>query len=407
MTSDVETDQDNVAECFRLLSWALDERMRRLLAAAEAQALGQGGISAVSRATGVSRRAIHAGIKELQAGNLVNEEEPWRTRRSGGGRKKLIDKSPTLMATLEGLMEPIGQFDSPIRWTAKSTRQLAHELKQMGYGISHTSLANLLEDLGYKVKSPTKASQVPSHVDRHAQFTFLSHQVFSQLSVGNPVISVEMSQTTSNLISASAGTVPQDYASPGESIAIDSGQRRRSIFDARIAQERIAEARKVTKRDDCDTTALALSLFEFWWQTYVSLVYPNASEILLVSNGGESNGAHSRLWKLEIQRLADSITLPISFCHKPPATTRWYGVQNQIRSSVTTWMCGNLVEHEVILSLIGPDSNNLTDGSKIKRDLRATSKISDEDLFSVNLRRNSFHAQWNYSIYPRKDIEKS
>ena len=178
---------------------------------------------------------------------------------------------------------------------------------------------------------------------------------------------------------------------------------RESNCDIRTGNEgEGGHATPAIERDDCDTTAIAVSALEFWWRSYIARMYPHATRILIVSNSGESNGAQSRLWKLEMQKLADSLELPISFCHKPPVTSRWRRVQNQLHSTARTVTEGQLVEHDVLLSLVGRMPSVPATEEGVRSELVTESKISDEVLFSVNLERNSFHGQWNFAIYPRK-----
>src|SRR5215217_7008238 len=306
---------------FELLARHLDERTRRLLAASEAMAIGRGGASRVARATGVSRRVIGEGIKELTGGPTVGAA---RIRRPGGGRKRTIDTDPTLRGDLERLVEPVtrGDPESPLRWTCKSVRKLAEELRRAGHQVSHRLVAELLHDLGYSLQANRKTVEGASHPDRDAQFAHLNQRVEEQLARGEPAISVDTKKKE----------LVGDFKNGGRELRPKGDPERVRVHDFIIPElgrahpygvyDLAQNAGWVSVCTDHDTDAFAVDSIRRWWTSMGQAVYPTATRLLITADGGGSNGSRVRLWKLELQRLADETGLELAVCHLPPGTSK-------------------------------------------------------------------------------------
>ncbi len=397
-------EEEAIKRRFGLLGPHLDERTRRLLAASEAVAVGRGGASVVARATGVSRRVIGEGIKELSAAPTGGAA---RIRRPGGGRKRTSDTDPTLRGDLERLVEPVtrGDPESPLRWTCKSVRKLAEELRRTGHRVSRQLVAELLHDLGYSLQANRKTLEGASHPDRNAQFEHLNRRVEEQLARGEPAISVDTKKK--ELVGdfknggreRRPGGDPEpvrvhDFVIPELGRANPYG-----VYD--LAQN----AGGVSVGTDHDTAAFAVESIRRWWTSMGRAVYPAATRLLITADGGGSNGSRVRLWKLELQRLADETGLELAVCHLPPGTSKWNKIEHRLFSFISqNWRGKPLVSHAVIVSLIA--ATTTTTGLTVRCDLDTNAyptgrKVSDKELATVNLRRDAFHGDWNYSIHPR------
>jgi hypothetical protein len=382
----------------------LDERTRRLMAASEALALGRGGASAVARAAGVSRRAIGEGIKELSAapaGGAV------RIRRPGGGRKRTSATDPTLRGDLERLVEPVtrGDPESPLRWTCKSVRKLAEELQRIGHRVSHQLVAELLRDLGYSLQANRKTLEGASHPERDAQFEHLNRQVEEQLARGEPAISVDTKKK--ELVGAfkNGGRELRPRGDPEpvrvhDFVIPELGRANPyGVYD--LAQN----AGWVSVGTDHDTAAFAVESIRRWWASMGQAVYPTATRLLITADGGGSNGSRVRLWKLELQRLADETGLEVAVCHLPPGTSKWNKIEHRLFSFISqNWRGKPLVSHEVIVNLIAATAT--TTGLTVRCQLDTSAyptgvKVSDKELATIHLHRDDFHGDWNYRIHPR------
>ncbi len=365
----------------------LDERSRRLVVAAESVALGRGGISAASRATGMSRPVIRDGIKELKAPVKV---APGRVRRPGGGRKRVAERDPSVVSDLEKLVEPVtrGDPESPLRWTCKSVRRLAEELSKLGHSISYPVVAELLHELGYSLQANQKTKEGDSHPDRNAQFEHINRKVERCLADEQPVISVDTKKK--ELV---GDFKVHDFVIPELGRANPYG-----IYD--LAHN----TGWVNVGVDHDTAAFAVESIRRWWQSMGQLVYPRAKRLLITADGGGSNGSRVRLWKMELQKFADEIGLPIAVCHFPPGTSKWNKIEHRLFSFITqNWRGKPLVSFEVIVSLIAATTTR--NGLKVHSELDTNTyppglKISDKDFAQVRLRRDKFHGEWNYEIRP-------
>jgi len=394
-----------VARRFTLLAPVLDERRRRLLTAAEALALGWGGVSAVARATGVARRTIQAGIAELQTPD-VSPAPVARIRRTGGGRKRTVASDPTLRTDLERLVDPVtrGDPDSPLRWTCKSVRKLAGELQRLGHPVSHRVVADLLHEAGYSLQANRKTLEGGDHPDRDAQFAHLNARVQAQLAAGHPAISVDTKKKELVGPFKNGGQEWQPAGQP-EAVRVHDflipALGRASpygIYD--LAQN----TGWVNVGIDHDTATFAVESIRRWWYGMGQPVYPQATRVLITADGGGSNGSRVRLWKLELQQLADETGLTVEVCHLPPGTSKWNKIEHRLFSFISqNWRGKPLLSYEVIVSLIG--ATTTTTGLSVRCGLDTNPyptgrKVTDDELASIHLRRDAFHGEWNYRILP-------
>jgi len=389
---------------FELLARHLDERTRRLLAASEAMAIGRGGASTVARATGVSRRVIGEGIKELTGGPAAGAV---RIRRPGGGRKRTIDTDPTLREDLERLVELVtrGDPESPLRWTCKSVRKLAEELRRLGHRVSHQLVAELLHELDYSLQANRKVLEGSQHPDRNAQFEYLNDQVQQQVAAGQPAISVDAKKKklVGPFKNVGRELRPQGQPEPvrvHDFLDKDLGRATPyGVYD--LAQNQ----GWVTVGIDHDTAEFAVASIQHWWQTLGQATYPGATSLLITADGGGSNGSRLRLWKLELQRFADESGLELRVCHLPPGTSKWNKIEHRLFSYITqNWRGKPLVSYATIVSLIA--ATKTRSGLAVQCHLDEGTyptgrKVSDADLAGINLHRDEFHGEWNYRIRPR------
>ena len=382
----------------------LDERTRRLMAANEARALGHGGISEVSRACGLSRKAIANGIREIEAGTAP---PPGRVRQPGAGRKKITAHDPRLMGALERLVEPEtrGDPESPLRWTCKSTRTLAAQLTRHKHPISHMKVAQLLHEQGYSLQSNRKTQEGGDHPDRDAQFRHINTQVKRALAKGTPVISVDTKkkELVGNYENGGQQWLPakkpvkvqgHDFPHPDVPRAYPYG-----VYDL----ER--NSGFVNVGTDHDTGAFAVASIRGWWRHEGRRLYPEAKDVMITADGGGSNGSRLRLWKLALQKLADETGLSISVCHFPPGTSKWNKIEHRLFSFISSnWRGEPLRDYETIVKLISRTAT--AKGLKVtcrldRRKYPTGRKVTDEEMKHVNLERHKFHGDWNYTIRPR------
>jgi hypothetical protein len=382
----------------------LDERTRRLLAANEAEALGRGGVSDVSRACGLSRKAIANGIREIRAGNAL---APGRIRSPGAGRKKITEHDRGLVGALERMIEPDtrGDPESPLRWTCKSTRTLAAQLTRQRHPVSHMKLAQLLHAEGYSLQSNRKTEEGDDHPDRDAQFQHISGQVKRCLAKGTPVISVDTKkkELVGNYANAGqqwraaqspAKVQGHDFPGPDVPRAYPYG-----IYD--IGHN----TGFVNLGTDHDTAEFAVASIRGWWRHEGRGLYPAVHEVLITADGGGSNGTRLRLWKLELQKLADETGLVISVCHFPPGTSKWNKVEHRLFSFISSnWRGEPLRDYETIVKLISRTATGtgLTVTCRLDRRKYPTGrKVTDAEMQGISLARHRFHGDWNYTIRPR------
>jgi hypothetical protein len=382
----------------------LDERGRRMVAATEALQLGHGGISQVSRACGLSRVTITKGIRELDAEPLPS----GRVRRPGAGRPRLVTQDPGLPGALEGLVEPLARGDpeSPLRWTCKSTRALAAELRAQDHPVSHEKVAQLLRDLDYSLQGNRKTEEGRHHPDRDAQFEYINQQVSRALAACRPVISVDTKKK--ELIGNFDNKGRQwrkkkspvhvnghDFPDPSVPRAYPYG-----IYDLGRNKG------YVNVGTDHDTGAFAVASIRGWWRHEGKRLYPKARRLLITADGGGSNGYRLRLWKWELQQLADATGRWIQVCHFPPGTSKWNKVEHRLFSFIaSSWRGEPLRDYETVVRLIAgtTTAKGLTVTCRLdRRTYPAGRKVSDEQMAKIHLTRQAFHGEWNYIIRPTR-----
>jgi len=380
----------------------LTERQRRVVLAAEARALGRGGISRVAAAARVSRTTIHAALAELDQ----PAPDTARSRCPGGGRKPQQVTDVTLVRDLEALIEPQTRGDprSPLRWTCKSTRQLATALRQQGHAVSHQTVARLLQQLEYSLQAPRKTLEGGKHPDRDAQFAYLNAQVTAALAANQPVLSVDAKkkELVGNYQNGGQEWQPQgrpeqvkvyDFIDKQLGKAIPYG-----IYDVG------GNAGWVNVGQDHDTAEFAVASLRRWWHAVGVQTYPQSDRVLLCADGGGSNGARVRLWKVALQRFADETGLQVTVCHLPPGTSKWNKIEHRLFAQISmNWRGRPLVSHEVIVELIGATTTRSGLTVQAVRDTGSSPtkiKVSDDALADVHLQRHAFHGEWNYTIAP-------
>lgn len=396
-----------IRERYQQLEWAFDERLRRLYAATEAKVFGHGGISLVQKATGVARGSIKQGLKELSQGaEAPLNSFSQRIRRSGGGRKASVQDDATLLVALESLVEPVtrGDPESPLRWTCKSLRQLEAELRKQSYTVSHTSIGNLLKKLGYSLQGNRKTLEGNEHPDRNAQFEFINARTEKAMHDGQPVISVDTKKKE----------LVGQYKNGGKELQPKGEPEKVNVYD--FVDKELGRANPYGVYDitnnlgwisvgtDHDTASFAVSTIRRWWFAMGKELYPDAQELLVTADGGGSNGSRVRLWKLELQGLANELGIPIHVSHFPPGTSKWNKIEHRLFSYVSmNWRGKPLVSHETIVNLIAATTTRK--GLKVRAELDPRSypkgiKVTDKDFESINILREDFHGEWNYSIMP-------
>lgn len=394
----------SIQKKYAVLASRLDERSRRLWAATEAEALGYGGVSLVMRATGISRRAINDANKEIASGISLPAD---RIRKPGGGRKAAVVHQPDLPQRLESLIDPLtrGDPESPLRWTVKSTRQLAEELKKKGLTTSHAHIATMLHEMNYSLQGNRKTLEGSQHPDRNAQFEYINDQVSIALRSGQPVISVDTKkkELVGNYANGGKQWLPQgnavkvqghDFPDPSVPRAYPYG-----VYDLG------RNCGFVNVGTDHDTAAFAVESIRQWWRLAGRRCYPNARELLITADGGGSNSSRTWLWKWEIQRLSDKLKIPISVCHFPPGTSKWNKVEHRLFSFISgNWRGEPLVNYETVVNLISSTKTESGLRVKCRLDLGkypTGNSLSSEEIDSIKLTRNKFHGDWNYTISPR------
>jgi hypothetical protein len=396
-------DEDAIGERYRALAGELDERRRRLWAAAEARVCGYGGIAAVARATGVSVGTIKRGLADLDSPVRFPGD---RVRRRGGGRKPLTETDPTLLSDLAGLVgdEARGDPESPLRWTAKSVRTLAAELRGQGHRVSHETVAKQLRGLGYSLQANRKTSEGSSHPDRNAQFGHINAKVTEALQAGEPAISVD---TKKKELVGDFKAVGREWRPKGSPLPV----RVHDFKDKELGKaipfgvfDIASNEGWVSVGIDADTAEFAVAAIRSWWQQLGSQRYPHATTLTITADCGGSNGNRLRLWKTELQKLADATGLAITVCHFPPGTSKWNKIEHRLFSFISrNWRGQPLVSRQAIVSLIGATTS--TAGLEVHAQLDERSyqrgiKVSDAQLAAVNLTRDQFHPEWNYQIHP-------
>jgi hypothetical protein len=393
---------------YRLLSPEMDERMRRQWAAAEAGELGWGGMTAVARATGLSRPTIAAGLRELDLPHEVRIAETLRIRRPGGGRKPVTETDPQLMEALESLIDPVTRGDpmSPLRWTCKSTYKLADELRRREHPVGPRTVASLLRQAGYSLQATQKTREGKQHPDRNAQFEYLNQQVQLFQKRGDPTISVDTKKKELVGDFANGGQEWQPQGKPEQVRVHDFKDKDLGKVIPYGVYDMIHNEGWVSVGIDHDTALFAARSIQRWWEEMGAARFPKARQLLITADGGGSNSHRSRLWKVALQQLADEIGLTLWVCHFPPGTSKWNKIEHRLFSFITqNWRGRPLVSRQAIVELI---SNTTTRHGLIVRAALDTNtyptgiRVSDAELAEVQLIRHEFHGDWNYTIKPRK-----
>ncbi len=403
--------ESEIRERFERLQCTLTERSRRLFAGSEALAFGYGGIAATSRATGLSHQTVLRGLQECQQieSGVAPVLEPHRSRVPGGGRKKLTEKHPQLLPTLKKLLESTtrGDPESPLLWTARSQRNLVAAMKEKGYSLSKHTLAKLLQDLGYSLQGNKKCLEGAQHPDRNAQFQHINETVRRQLEAGNPAISVDTKKkelvgnykNTGRELRLKGQPEPvntHDFPDKEMGKAVPYG-----VYD--LAENEAWVSVGVSH----DTAEFAVETIRSWYRQLGQALYPNASNLLIMADSGGSNGYRLRLWKFQLQALADHLRFPITVCHLPPGTSKWNKIEYRLFSFITqNWRGKPLVSHQVIVELIAATKTKtgLKVYSRLDQRIYATGqRISDKQLADVNLEPDAWHGEWNYTIQPNDE----
>lgn len=383
---------------------ALDERQRRLWAAAEARAAGRGGLAAVARATGLARTTIGRGVRELASRRAVG---PGRVRRPGGGRKTLTTLDPELIRAMERLVEPAtrGDPESPLRWTCKSTRLLARELTARGHPVSRTRVADLLKEQGYSLQANRKTREGTRHPDRNAQFAHLNERVKKQLAARAPAISVDTKKKELIGDFKNPGREWRPRGRPEDVRVHDFIDRRKGKAIPYGVYDLGRNTGWVSVGVDHDTAAFAVGTIRRWWRDMGRRAYPTARSLLITADSGGSNGSRLRLWKWELQKLADDTGLSIGVSHLPPGTSKWNKIEHRLFSFISqNWRGRPLLTHATVVGLIG--ATRTAAGLRVRCVLDTRSyppkvSVSNQQMATLRLVQDDFHGDWNYTIKPR------
>src|SRR5271163_1108459 len=381
----------------------LDERGRRLFASNEALAHGFGGVTATAAATGLARSTINRGIRELQSGqNPIGS----RVRRAGGGRKSAVAHQPGLPAALEALIEDAirGDPGSPLRWVSRSLRHLVKALSAKGFQASQRVVSNLLRDLKYSCQANQKTREGSNHPDRDAQFAHINRTVNAAIAAGEPAISVDTKKKE----------LVGDFKNAGRELRPQGQPEAVRVHDFKIPElgraspygvyDIAGNTGWVSVGIDHDTASFAVHAIRRWWQIMGSQRYRNARSLLITADCGGSNGARVRLWKRELQGLADELGLTITVCHLPPGTSKWNKIEHKLFSFITqNWRGKPLVSYQTIVQLIAATTPRT--GLNVKSEIDHGTypsgiKVTDDEMAALNISPHEFHGEWNYTIAP-------
>jgi transposase len=397
--------QRDVRRKYRSLEAHLNERTRRLWAASEATVLGHGGVSLVAEAIGVERNTIMAGIREL-SGTLESAPQ-GRVRKTGGGRKKLAQKDDTLLKDLEDLVEPKGDPMSLLRWTTKSLAHLTDALATKGHVIRKSALANVLHAEGFSLKAAKKNIEGVSHPDRNQQFLHIKASCEAFEKAGDPIISVDCKKKE---LIGNFKNNGREWQPKGKNTVVNVYDFI-NLADGKAAPygvyDTVANAGFVNVGVDHDTAAFAVESIRRWWQQAGASLYRGRKRLLITSDGGGSNGVRNRLWKIELQKLADETGLAITVNHLPPATSKWNKIEHRLFAYISVnWRGRPLTSLETVIELISSTKTKggLSVQAMVDHNTYPTGiKVSEADMAAVNIERDAFHGEWNYTIRPRND----
>lgn len=396
---------EKVRRKYQTLAPVLDERSRRVWAAAGAESLGYGGQSIVAVATGISRTTISSELGRSKDESTADSGK--KLRLTGGGRKKLTDLEPGVLSALKSLVEPTtrGDPESPLRWTCKSTRQLAAALEAQGYQIGRQTVATLLDGLGYSLQGNQKTKEGSSHPDRDAQFRYIYDRVQNFQQRGQPVVSVDAKKKELVGDFKNSGKEWQPKGEPDPVRVYDFIDKKLGKVNPYGVYDQTANVGWVSVGVDHDTAVFAVETIRRWWEKMGQVLYPNATELLITADGGGSNGSRVRLWKVALQRFADQAGLRISVCHFPPGTSKWNKIEHRMFNHISlNWRGKPLISHEIIVNLIAGTTTRT--GLKIQAELDTNVyptgiEVTDKELRNVRIEKANFHGEWNYMIIPK------
>lgn len=396
-----------IREKFAGLVDSLDERGRRRWAAVEARSLGRGGIAAVAEAIGMSDRTIRTGIKELESDESL---PPGRQRRPGAGRRSRKEEQPRLIAALEDMISPTtrGEPTSPLRWTCKSTRNLAAELRRQGFEVSASTVRGMLGELGYTLQGNRKTQEGKQHPDRDAQFEHINARVRARKRRGEPALSVDTKKKETLGNKSNGGREYEPQGQPRQTDTHDFPDKTKGKAVPYGVYDIHRDEALVSVGISHDTAQFAVAAIRLWWKKLGKKQYKFRKRLLITADSGGSNSSRNRLWKLELQRLADETGLIIEVCHYPPGTSKWNKIEHRLFCHITrNWRGVPLETHEVVVSSIGAtrtasglEVHAWHDTSTYEKGI----KVSDEQLAECLIKRNEFHGEWNYEIHPRKRL---
>jgi Rhodopirellula transposase DDE domain len=392
---------------YREMAPVLNEQSRRRFVALEAQALGRGGVSLMARISGLARSTIYHGLSDIRR---KVSAPPGRVRKEGGGRKKKVFQDPTLADDLKSLVEPATRGDptQPLLWTTRSLRNLVKGLAKKGHEVCPTVVGNLLRDMGYSLQANSKTREGDKHIDRDAQFQYINTQAKAFLAANEPVVSVDTKkkELVGNFKNNGREWRPKgtpelvnihDFIDPKLSRAVPYG-----VYDI------TNNVGWVSVGTDHDTATFAVNAIRRWWRAMGQKRHPKAKRLMITADGGGSNGYRVRLWKIELQKLADELKLPITVCHLPPGTSKWNKIEHRLFSFITiNWRGKPLRSYRTIVQLIAATTTDT--GLKVRAKLDENKypkgvKVSDAQLAAINLSCHSFHGDWNYTIAPSRKL---
>lgn len=399
----MELSEDAARELFSFLAPHLDEKQRRFLAGALAQALGRGGSAFVTRASGMSRNTVIAGQKAAASGTEPND----RVRAEGGGRPRLIDVDPDVLTNLDDLVEPDSRGDpmSSLRWTLKSTRQLADALKEMGHQISSWTVAQLLHQMGYSLQATAKTVEGAQHPDRDAQFRHINDLATTRLAHGEPVISVDTKKK--ELVVGKKANSGREWQPKGQPEQVDVHDFPTPEVPKAIpygVYDIGADEGWMQVGSEHDTAQFAVNAIRRWWETMGLERYKEAKRLMITADAGGSNGYRNKLWKLELAKLAQETGLEITVCHYPPGTSKWNKVEHKMFSFVTiNWRGRPLTSYRTIVELAAATTTR--SGLKIRAEwdsavYQTGTKVTDAQLKALPIQPDNWHGEWNYTVTP-------
>lgn len=393
---------------FQLVAIELDERRRRQWAAAEARDVGWGGISLVARATGLSRPTIIAGLKELELSTKSRSVAATRVRSPGGGRRPLVQSDPGLLAALERLIDPVTRGDpmTPLRWTCKSTANLAEELTRQNHPVTDRTVATLLKQNGYSLQGNRKSREGASHPDRNAQFEYINRQVKAFQKRRQPVVSVDTKKKELVGEFKNPGVEWQPQGQPQQVNVHDFPDKKLGKAIPYGVYDLACNEGWVSVGIDHDTAEFACASLLRWWNEMGSARFPRATELMITADGGGSNSSRNRLWKKSLQGLADELEMTLKVCHFPPGTSKWNKIEHRLFCFITkNWRGRPLTTYETIVNLIA--STTTKTGLIVRAALDSGQyetgiAVTDEELENLRITRDKFHGEWNYTIKPRR-----